>query len=177
MVHLEGMAMIPRPAPPDRAVLTSLPEAAAEPDGRRPACGVCLTAGPAGRVAPGDHASGSQAAGGFPALGWASLALGLTALLCHGVGLLAVIATVRSNGFLDAILLGAAIAFGAVLSLAGLVLGAVACYAGKGPGTAGILGCLVSGAPLGVLLLACFLSRAAATPPPPVPSTGDFIPR
>jgi hypothetical protein len=88
-----------------------------------------------------------------------SLALGLTALACHGVSILAVVAAVRSNGFVDAILLGAAaISCGLVLSLAGLVLGAVACYTGKGPGTAGDLGCLVSGAPLcvlvGVLLLA-----------------------
>ena len=174
--------MAPRPAPPDHAVLTNLPEAAAEPDGRRPACGVCLTAGPPGRVVPGNHASGSQAAGGVTALGWASLALGLTALLCHCVGLLAVVAAVRSNGLVDAILLGvAAIGCGIVLSLAGLTLGAVAWYEGKGPRTASILGCLVSGAPLGVLLgvflLACFRSPPAGTHQAPPPPTHDFIVR
>ena len=143
--------MAPRPAPPDHAVLTSLPGAAAE-----------------------------QAAGGFTVLGRASLALGLTALLCHCVGLLAVVAAVRSNGLVDAILLGvAAIGCGIVLSLAGLTLGAVAWYEGKGPRTASILGCLVSGAPLGVLLgvflLAWFLSprRPAATHQEP--PAHDFI--
>jgi hypothetical protein len=172
------MAMIPRPAPPDHAVLTNLPEAAAEPDGRRPACGVCLTAVPPGRVAPGNHEAVSQALGGVTALGWASLALGLTALLCHGGGLLAVVATVRSNGLVDGPRLGAvAIAFGAVLSLAGLLLGTAACYAGKGPRTAGTLGCLVSSAPLGVLLLASFLSRPTAPYRAPDPHVHEFIPR
>jgi hypothetical protein len=81
-----------------------------------------------------------------------------------------VVATVRSNGLVDGPRLGAvAIAFGAVLSLAGLMLGAVTCYAGKDPGTAGTLGCLMSGAALGVFLVAWLLSRAAAVPRAPEP--------
>jgi hypothetical protein len=129
-------------------------------------------------------AAAEQAAGGFTVLGRASLALGLTALACHIVGFLAVVAavvaTIRSYRFVEVASLGAnAICFGVVLSLAGLVLGAVAWYAGNGARTAGILGCLVSGAPLGVLLgvflLAWFLSprRPAATHQEP--PAHDFI--
>jgi hypothetical protein len=82
--------------------------------------------------------------------------------------------------FLDVILLGPdAIGCGLTLALAGLVLGAVVWYAGKGPRTAGILGCLVSGAPLGVLLgvllLARFQSRPTATPRATEPPTHDFL--
>jgi hypothetical protein len=127
-------------------------------------------------VAPGNHASLSQASGGVTALGQTSLALGLTALPCHCVGLLAVVATVCSNGFVDGPLVGAAgVGCGAILSLTGLVLGAVAWYSGKGPGAAVTLGCLVSGAPLGVFLLAWLLGRPPATDRAPAPPAHDFI--